>query len=333
MTIKTRLKLASLIILGSIIVSSLAVFFISQELDEELQESQIAEQMLASVFDLNTLTTDYLSHHELRAQSQWHNKHDQIGVLLTAEIFMSNKENEVLTDLKTSHLKLESIFTDLVKAHSDHDQLDSDHQLDQASELESRLTSQFLIESQSMFTSVFRLAEAVRLELAQLQNLLSLVTFMAIFILLFTAGLGVFLIFKLVVKPLEKLKTGAEAVGSGDLSYQINIISKDEIGQLASSFNLMTQKLKESYSALEAKVKQRTQELEKAKTGLESQVQQRTKELELAKTNLEQQVADRTKTLKARVAQLNKLNKLMVGRELKMIQLKQKLKNQVSTSQ
>ncbi len=42
-----------------------------------------------------------------------------------------------------------------------------------------------------------------------------------------------------VVKPLEKLKSEAARIGSGDFSIKIHVESNDEIGQLAGSFNKM----------------------------------------------------------------------------------------------
>lgn len=42
------------------------------------------------------------------------------------------------------------------------------------------------------------------------------------------------------IKPIRELSRGATIIGSGDLSYRININSSDELGQLAKEFNIMT---------------------------------------------------------------------------------------------
>lgn len=47
------------------------------------------------------------------------------------------------------------------------------------------------------------------------------------------------------IRPLRRLTGAAEAVASGDLSVRVNYKSRDEIGRLASTFNLMTDKLLE----------------------------------------------------------------------------------------
>lgn len=62
------------------------------------------------------------------------------------------------------------------------------------------------------------------------------------------------LVFRRITEPLRQLRSGAEAVGRGDLSCQLPIHSQDEFGDLASSFNRMTASLKASRMELEEAV-------------------------------------------------------------------------------
>jgi signal transduction histidine kinase len=71
---------------------------------------------------------------------------------------------------------------------------------------------------------------------------------------------GMFLAGRMVV-PIQKLRTGAARIGSGDLGQRITIKSGDEVEALADQFNDMAGKLQESYADLENKVEQRTAEL------------------------------------------------------------------------
>jgi len=84
--------------------------------------------------------------------------------------------------------------------------------------------------------------------------------------------LGVF-ITRTILKPIYELRRGAEFIGKGNLHHRIQIHSEDEIGNLAQTFNEMTQKLGEFYTGLESKVQEKTHEL--AKKVEESQNQNR----------------------------------------------------------
>jgi signal transduction histidine kinase len=82
-------------------------------------------------------------------------------------------------------------------------------------------------------------------------------------------GLGMALLASLfvarrVVRPLQKLHEGVERIGSGDLSFRLDLQTGDEIESLAEEFNKMTSQLRESYATLEQKVEERTRELTEA---------------------------------------------------------------------
>ncbi len=53
-----------------------------------------------------------------------------------------------------------------------------------------------------------------------------------------------------ILLSLQELQKGTEAISKGDLGHSVQIKAKDELGQLASSFNAMTEGLKHSHEAL-----------------------------------------------------------------------------------
>jgi len=102
-------------------------------------------------------------------------------------------------------------------------------------------------------------------------------------------GLTYFLIRKFATTPLRVLRDEAEKVGAGELGRNIEINSGDEIEELADALNEMSRNLKEAHELLE------------------------------------QRVNDRTSELNDRVAELEVFNKTLVGRELRMIRLKEEV--------
>jgi len=80
---------------------------------------------------------------------------------------------------------------------------------------------------------------------------------------------AVFLTSTVITSPLKKMAHTIEEISGGDLSQRVTISSKDEVGQLAHSFNLMVEnlqaysrKLEELNNTLESKVKERTEKLQ-----------------------------------------------------------------------
>jgi len=89
--------------------------------------------------------------------------------------------------------------------------------------------------------------------------------------LLLIALLSWFFVWEVVGRPVKALERGTERLAAGELGYQIDVQSKDEIGELAHSFNAMSNQLKTEHGenvawtrTLEQRVEQKTRELKRA---------------------------------------------------------------------
>jgi len=95
--------------------------------------------------------------------------------------------------------------------------------------------------------------------------------------------LGLYLAERRVASPLSLLTRTVKRVADGDLTQNVQINSKDEIGELASSFNQMVSNLEK-----------RSSEISELTLNLEKKIEERTQELELANAKLRK--ADRLKS-------------------------------------
>lgn len=82
----------------------------------------------------------------------------------------------------------------------------------------------------------------------------------------------------------------------------------------------------EAFKKKQEKLVLAQEEVEDAKAVLEIKVKARTRELKELSENLELQVKERTKKIEEKVEELERFQKLAVGRELKMIELKEQIK-------
>ncbi|WP_159991103.1 ATP-binding protein [Pelistega ratti] len=100
----------------------------------------------------------------------------------------------------------------------------------------------------------------------KLMRIIRIGLFSLIALLLFTSF---FLLKKNILKPLNTLKDGFNAIKKGQFDTAITINTKDEWEEVALGFNQMVRELHNSYSLLENRVKLRTQELENEKNNKE----------------------------------------------------------------
>jgi len=108
---------------------------------------------------------------------------------------------------------------------------------------------------------------------------------------------------KLIFQPMKNLHLGTERIRKGDLSYRIEILRQDEVGQVSHAFNQMAVSLQERDSLLAtnneklmAEVverKQAQQALTEARDQLEDRVLQRTAELDEVNQSLKSEIVTR----------------------------------------
>ena len=83
-------------------------------------------------------------------------------------------------------------------------------------------------------------------------------------IVLIGAVMAALLVSRSIFGPIAQLAGGVRRIAEGDLAYQVPVVSRDEIGELSSTFNKMTSELKAIYDTLEEKVRLRTRDAEAA---------------------------------------------------------------------
>lgn len=128
--------------------------------------------------------------------------------------------------------------------------------------------------------------------------------------------LAVFLIRSISI-PIKRLTEGANYIAKGNLDIKIDVSTRDEIGQLAASFNEMASKLRRSYQNLEGKVSARTAELTQRIEELDKVAKalvRRDLELSEVRRKQEDQLVD-----------LDKAAKALVRRDLELLKLNDEL--------
>lgn len=121
-----------------------------------------------------------------------------------------------------------------------------------------------------------------------IQSMLLLRVLPAILLILLIASIITVLLVTQIVKPVQELTEGAREIGKGNLDYKLKIKSKNEIGELATAFNQMSQALKKSreelykYSqSLEETVKKRTRQITEANKQLKILTEQQKDQVDI----------------------------------------------------
>jgi len=247
MKIRKKLKLTVAAYVFIALLMGLILYSSSQSVNRLRDKTHIADEILDSVFDLNILTSDYLLHHEKRAEVQWMQKHQSLTKKLSQAqgVFKKSKEKEFLQEIKKENNQIQVLFQKLV-------QNQQRNETDKAlrKEIEDRLVSQLMITSRHMVGKTIDLKHSSNRQLVQAQRQSDLSALLLTLILVGGMIGVVSMIYRGMMIPLTKLHEGTEVIGGGDLDYRLDIDGGEELEQLGRAFNEMAKNLKQSYSRI-----------------------------------------------------------------------------------
>lgn len=123
-----------------------------------------------------------------------------------------------------------------------------------------------------------------------------------------------FVLFKIIIRPIKRLTDLCNEIRKGKLITKPIQSDIQEINDLTTTFNETISDLKEYKT-----------NLEEAKGVLEIKVKARTSELEELAGSLEEKVKERTKELQKKMEDLEKFQRLTIGREITMVEFKKEI--------
>lgn len=103
--------------------------------------------------------------------------------------------------------------------------------------------------------------KAINTNIANLKN----TTIWLLIVTLIVLTIVIFIVANNITRPLDQLKNAAFKVGQGDLTFDMNVESRDEIGQLSAEFSQMVSELRKSKESIESQqfeLEEKNQELQ-----------------------------------------------------------------------
>jgi PAS domain S-box-containing protein len=229
----------------------------------EIRDNESVTQILKEIFELNILTSEYLSQHVERVEQQWLQKFASLGESLY-KLRAEERHPEHFSNVETissHHKSLGDIFL-LLQANSIEltrmiEENRTQAEIDLSIASEELLAAQMLVRSQGMVADVFELSTISQQKIAQAQQNANSIVLLSIFgfsVMSFSIS---FLTARAITRPLNDLVSSAKIIGGGNLNHRAGEDIRNEFGALAIAFNEMTASLKQSYQTMEQEVLQR----------------------------------------------------------------------------
>lgn len=233
MRIKTKLYLVFLLYLVLLLLIGNTLNSSAKKSVASLEELEVSGEIVQQLALLNMLTQDYLLQPTQRARTQWQIVFDTLGDSIEQYSDREKGQQQAANTLKAfqGDIKfIENRFSKIIQPGI-------------SLEMRDKLQFQIVMKSREITVKAFELSKASREALLRAQrrgNTYSLVFLSAMFILVLV---GFFSFVYPVLASIKKLSEGSELIGKGDFRHRIDITSRDEISDLAATFNTMTENL------------------------------------------------------------------------------------------
>ncbi len=279
MKLRTRLHFLSTTSIAIALIVSAAIYWASAMVSTSIQRERYGLGLVAVVSDIKAGLRAVMSYEKSADIARWRDAHAQLVVELSQPPTLSNEQRTLLRSMEVSTKGLLVLFEHLVNVKPEpvigmpSGRVDSHPEsgLKWASirrHLEERLYAQMdmIVEDSLTLTRIAQ--EEMRGHIANaLVGVVLLVFTVAIAMTLVALHMG-----KHIRVAIERMTVGMKGVANGQMNAKVIVAGDDEISQLASDFNRMTEQLFEATAArdfLRYEAEERTRELVESHRDLE----------------------------------------------------------------
>ncbi len=253
MKIRTLLIASVVIFSVVLLIISGLVLVTNQQIGKLVEQEATAHTIALEVGELGYLSNDYILFREPQQADRWNTKYASISDHIAGLSVDQPEQQAIVRNLEANLRNTRSVFDDIVSSPVQPDRT-ADTGFVQLS------WSRMAVQNQGMVFDAGRLANLLNEDSEELMRVRNLLIFalMGVFIaFLFTSYL---IFYRRALTSITALNKGIKEIGSGNLNYQLETGTDDEIGDIAQGLNRMTADLRQvtaSKTDLEQEVSER----------------------------------------------------------------------------
>ena len=296
MQIRKKLQINAFVSLLSVVIIALILFFGAFRMNTAFHDLVLADRIMTSMFQQNTLLGDYLRSDSDQARAQLIIEHQKTTDLIkiAAQTFTNSNEQKITEKMVRDDQSINKIFSDIVGNRERSLSSGTPKTLFKAAE--TRLLTQLNIRSYNMVLNIQALRNSAEQrfvgELRRTWVRLGIVIMIVVAMIVINS----LTISRFIINRINRLRQGSLIVGEGNLEHRIDLAGDDEIADFSRSFDRMTEKLNKTHIGLEEEISERKlaeEALRKNRNELEQRVEERTGELRQAYDQLKKETEER----------------------------------------
>jgi nitrate/nitrite-specific signal transduction histidine kinase len=246
MKISTKAKLAAALMLSTMVLIAISIVWADEQVRAAVAQRRHSAEIAGALNNMRMVTFEYLLNRRDRARLQEHAVWQRLERLFETPITFDADAASVLASLRSQGEASHRLFGEIDAATTTVGGID-----DIRRRFEAQLSSQILILQQNCLVQAEQLIDDAGIRIDTTQRRVVLIIGVGLLVMVTLTGVAAWLFRRDVLVPIARLELATREVAAGNWSFELNMGSADELGDVARHFDAMTRALKDSFDRLE----------------------------------------------------------------------------------
>jgi signal transduction histidine kinase len=244
MKISSKARLAAALMFGAMVLIAVSIAWANTQVSVAVEQRRQSAAIASALNDMRMVTFEYLLNRRERARLQEQAVWRRLEGLM-AESARLDAAARTLADIRATGEASHRLFSEVEPSQSPG--VDDEIQR----RFEAQLSSRLLILQQRSLVDAAQLIDDAGARIDETQRRVVLVTAAGLALMALITAAAMWVFRRDVLRPIARLEFATREVAAGNWSFELDVGSHDELGEMARHFDAMTRALRDSFGQLQ----------------------------------------------------------------------------------
>jgi len=245
MKIRTKAAIAATMMLGTMVLISASIGWADAQVRAAVAQQRHSVEIASALNNMRMVTFEYLLNRRDRARFQEQVVWERLERLLANPVALDGVAARMLAGLRGQGEDSHRLFSE-VEASAAADPAD-----DVQRRFEAQLSSRILILQQNSLVQAEQLIRDAGERIDETQRHVVVITGLGLMVMALLTAATAWFFRRDVLRPIARLELATREVAAGNWSFELDVGSSDELGDMARHFDAMTRALRDSFNRLQ----------------------------------------------------------------------------------
>ncbi|UXH76495.1 sensor histidine kinase [Roseateles amylovorans] len=246
MKISHKARIAAVLMFGAMLLIAASIAWANAQVSMAVEQRRHSAEIASALNDMRMVSFEYLLNRRERARLQEKAVWQRLEGLLSQAIDGDDTTAKTLASLRANVEASHNLFVEV-----DATQAAGTPNNDIQRRFETQLSNRLLIIQQRSLVDAAQMIEDAGVRIDDTQRRVVIVTASGLILMALITAAAVWIFRRDVLNPIAQLEHATRELAAGNWSFELNVTTADELGEMARRFDAMTRALRESFSRIE----------------------------------------------------------------------------------